>query len=401
MIQIAHVIPTLAEWFGGPVSTALNLGAAQSNIGMKVSYWATGNKEIQDRLNASSLDARLFSSAWPRRWYRSSTLARELTSEISSFDLMELHDAWAYTSFKSAQIARRVDVPYIIMPNGIFMHTWRYRTFKKRAYSMLIGNRMLENAACLHVASEMEAEGCRKAGIQTPITIIPNGIDPDSFETLPDPEEAESRWPILKNRPVVLFVSRISRGKGLDQLIPLWSNLSRTAAYKDALLVIAGPDDYYGYQKVVENMIDSYNLGSKIFLTGMVRGREKLSLMNRADIFVLPSYSENFGIVVAEALACETPVITTTGTPWKQLQSENIGRWVSPKKSELGLAIRELLDMSESQRQGMGRRGRKLVLENYNWNTIVRRHLTLYNCILQGKEIPLHPEPREINIAVA
>ena len=401
MIQIAHVIPTLAEWFGGPVSTALNLGAAQTNIGMKVSYWATGNKEIQDRLNASSLDARIFSSIWPRRWYRSSTLARELASEISSFDLMELHDAWAHTSFKSAQIARRADVPYIIMPNGVFMHAWRYRTFKKRAYSMLIGNRMLENAACLHVASEMEAEGCRKAGIQTPITIIPNGIDPDSFETLPDPEEAESRWPILKNRPVVLFVSRISRVKGLDQLIPLWSNLSRTAAYKDALLVIAGPDDYYGYQKVVEDMIDRYNLNSKIFLTGMVRGREKLSLMNRADIFVLPSYSENFGIVVAESLACETPVITTTGTPWKQLQSENIGRWVPPKKNELDLAIRELLDMSESQRQGMGRRGRKLVLENYNWNTIVRSHLTLYNCILRGKEIPLYPEPKEINIAVA
>ena len=401
MIQVAHVIPTLAEWFGGPVSTALNLGAAQSNIGMKVSYWATGSKELQDRLQGSSLDARLFSSARPRRWYRSPALAKALASEIGSFDLMELHDAWAYTSFKSAQIARRSDIPYIIMPNGVFMHAWRYRALKKRVYSKFIGNRMLENAACLHVASEMEAEGCRKAGIKTPITIIPNGIDAKSFETLPDPAEAESRWPILENRPVVLFLSRISEEKGLDQLIPLWSTLSQTATYKDALLVIAGPDNYYGYRKVVEAMIDRYNLSSKILFTGMVHNREKLSLMNRADIFVLPSYSENFSIVVAEALACETPVITTTGTPWKQLQSEDIGRWVPPERGELDTAIRELLDMSQSQRRGMGRRGRKMVLENYNWNTIVRRHLTLYNCILQGKEIPMEPEPMEINIAVA
>jgi glycosyltransferase involved in cell wall biosynthesis len=126
----------------------------------------------------------------------------------------------------------------------------------------------------------------------------------------------------------------------------------------------------------------------------MVTGRDKLALLRRADVFVLPSYSENFGIVVAEALACGTPVITTTGTPWKQLQDVDAGRWVPPREDELAQALRELLNMSRSERAAMGQRGQDLIQKNYAWDRIVKKYLTVYDCILTGKSIPFHPEPR-------
>jgi len=125
----------------------------------------------------------------------------------------------------------------------------------------------------------------------------------------------------------------------------------------------------------------------------MVRGRRKLALLRRADIFVLPSYSENFGIVVVEALACGTPVITTKGTPWEQLQEVDAGRWVLPREAELARALRELLNMSQSERVAMGQRGQNLIQENYAWDRIVKKFLTVYDCILSEKSIPLHPEP--------
>lgn len=105
----------------------------------------------------------------------------------------------------------------------------------------------------------------------------------------------------------------------------------------------------------------------------------------------MPSYSENFGIVVAEALAYGTPVVTTTGTPWKELQEVDAGRWVAPERGPLAEALRELLEMSAQTREAMGQRGRKLVFERYTWEKAARKLHTVYRCILEGKDIPMNP----------
>jgi len=387
-MRIAHVIPTLAEWYGGPVNVVLNLGSAQHEIGIKVSYWATGDEETRKRLANIPGDVRLFNTYWPRGWCRSPEFTRKLTEQITSFDLIEVHGIWEYTVFTAARIARQADIPYVIRPTGVFTHPWRHRTLKKRLYSVLIGNRALKSAACLHVASQQEAEGCRTAGLNIPIVVVPNGIDRKSFELLPNPQQAEDRWPILKDRQIVLFLSRISPEKGLDQYIPAIRIVLEAASQKKPLFVIAGPD-HKGYLATVKDLLRHYDLESYVFFPGMVRGREKLALYRRADIFVLPSYSENFGIVVAEALSCGTPVITTTGTPWKELEQVDAGRWVEPERHQIAAALLELLEMPKQNRDAMGQRGRKLVFEKYTWENAARKLETVYRCILQGKNIPL------------
>lgn len=391
-MHIAHVIPTLAEWYGGPVNVVLNLSAAQREIGMKVSNWATGDEETKRKWATSCPDVRLFDTHRPKCWFRSPELTRKLTEEITSFDLIEVHGIWEYTVFAAARIARRTDIPYMICPTGVFTHPWRYRTLKKRLYSCLVANRVVKGAACLHVASEMEAEGCREAGIQIPITIVPNGIDPSAFETLPSAKEAEERWPVLKDRQVILFLSRISREKGLDKCIAAIRDVLDMSDLIDTLFVIAGPN-HKSYLATVKDLLERYDLEQYIFFPGMVQGREKLALYRRADIFVLPSYSESYGIVVAEALACGTPVVTTTGTPWKELQDIDAGRWVAPERGPLAKALCELLEMPREEREVMGQRGRNLVFERYTWEKSAKKLRTVYECILGGKDIPQNPEP--------
>lgn len=389
-MHIAHVMPTLAEWYGGPVNTVLNLGAAQREIGIKVSYWATGDEETRRRLASLPGDLRLFNTHWPQGWFRSPELVRKLTEQIASFDLIEVHGIWTYTVFMAARIARRANIPYVIRPTGVFTHPWRYRTLKKRLYSVLIGNRALKGAACLHVASQKEAEGCREAGLRLPITIVPSGIDPKDFEALPDAMEAEDFWPMLKGRQVILFLSRISREKGLDQCIPAIRDLLEAGGLRAPLFVIAGPD-HRGYLATVKNLLERYDLERYVFFPGMLRGREKLALYRRADVFVLPSYSESYGIVVAEALACGTPVVTTTGTPWKGLVDADAGRWVSPERGPLAEALRELLEMPRERREAMGQKGRDIILRDYTWSVAARKMKTVYQSILDGKDVPLCP----------
>jgi glycosyltransferase involved in cell wall biosynthesis len=262
---------------------------------------------------------------------------------------------------------------------------------KKRVYLEWIARPVMDRAACLQVASVLEAESLHRLGYRGPVAVIPGGVDTETLRPS-DPSESDELWPELKGRPVVLFMSRLSPEKGLDLLIPLWADLIKTPAHRDALLVVAGPS-YRGYHKTVEAMVHKHDLQSHVRLPGMVQGARKRALLSRADVFVLPSYSENFGIVVPEALACHTPVITTTGTPWQQLQSIDAGRQVSPTREGLTEALRELLAMSSSQRAAMGRRGRDLVEKHYTWERAAGQFMTMCDCILKGRPVPLHPQP--------
>ena len=268
----------------------------------------------------------------------------------------------------------------------------RYKGFKKKVYLSLIGKRLLDNAACMHAVAPAEIDGFRELGYEGKVFVVHNGIVPEEFTNLSEMNVAEERWPELRGRRVVLFLSRLSPEKGLDQLLPAWVDITSKASYSDALLVLAGPDDR-GYRAVLEQLIVDKGLGSHVLLTGMVNGREKLALMARADIYTLPSYSEGFSNSVLENMAAGTPVLITPGCNFPEVVSANAGLCVEPRKEDIAEALRELLEMSGEQLCGMGARGRRLVLENFTWEIAARKLITVYDSILKGKEIPLHPQP--------
>jgi len=387
------VLGYLNERFGGPPQVALALGGHLENLGAQVSFWATGDDNDRFQLKNDKIRAHLYEISRPKSWFRAPKLIEDLSQQADSIKLFHLHEFWSWPQYAVTKLATKKEIPYIIRPAGV-LKKWsiRHKGMKKRIYLSLIGKRMCRNAACFHAITKNEADDLRALGHDGPVTIIPNGVNAEEYLNLPEPAEAEEHWPELSGRKMVLFLSRISPEKGLNELLPAWSNLMERKAYRDSILVLAGPDDR-NYLSNVKAMVDKYNLNKQVLFTGMVRGRKKQLLISRADVYILPSYSEGFSMSLLENLAAANPVLITPGCNFPEIVREQAGFCVTPERNRLAEALRELLDMSDQKRRAMGLRGQKLVHENYTWRIAAQKLITVYRCVRQGRVIPEYPLP--------
>ncbi len=362
--------------------------------GCDVTCYATGSDEEKSSIKGLGSRAKLFPRVRPLSWFRSPELAAELRKDMGALDLLHLHQLWDYPLYVASRLGSVSGVPYVITPHGT-LEPWclNQKKWKKRMYMWLIAGAMLRQAACIHAVTPPEVDGFVKLGLKNPFTIVPNGIEPDEFTALPMRQEADFLWRALHGRKVVLYLGRIHYKKGLDQLIPAWSAVSRK--HDDSVLVVAGPDEG-GHEAAIRALVKREGTDNSVLFTGMLRGRRKLAMLARADAFVLPSYSEGFSMAVLEAMACGLPCILTPGCNFPQAQKAGAAFIVEPKAGPLGEAVSEVLNMGESQRRAMGERGRRLVLDNYTWDIAARKMITVYRCILGGKRIPLYPEPAQV-----
>src|SRR5205085_10693564 len=213
----------------------------------------------------------------------------------------------------------------------------------------------LRRARSLRVTSEEELKSVRSFGLKNPVALIPNGIDVSDFENLPARAEGESLLPITKDKRVLLFLSRVHPKKGLDLLLKAWRALGEER--RDWLLVIAGPDQL-GHAAELKRLAEEANLKDSVAFAGALFGQAKLAAYALADLFVLPSYSENFGVAIAEALAAGLPVIATKRTPWRGLKGHGCGWWVESSVETLADTLREALSLSQPELAAMGAKGR-------------------------------------------
>jgi len=282
-----------------------------------------------------------------------------------------LHDTglWLPTNHAAATIARELNLAFIISPRGM-LASWaiNYKGWKKRIAWFLYQKRDLEAAQVLHATSREEVRGFRNSGLLQPVALVPNGVD------CPDWQEPPSRQGQTRT---VLFLSRIHPVKGLLNLVQAWA-LVRPKGWR---VVVAGEDEN-GHQRDVENAIHQHQLEKDFDFQGPADGARKWDLYRSADVFVLPSHTENFGLVVAEALACGLPVITTKGTSWEQLVTSRSGWWVQIGAESLAAALSEATSLTDDERREMGRRGRKLVETQYAWHLIAARMCAVYQWML-------------------
>ena len=294
-------------------------------------------------------------------------------------DIFHGNGLWDYPVHQMAYIARKRNKSYIISTHGM-LEPWSLEQskFKKFLAMKVYQNKDLIKATCLHATGQMEVQTIRKLGYTNPIADIPNGIVIKDF-----PRKEYVRG---KTKKTILFLSRIHPKKGIDILINTWALLDDNLKENWSIEIAGNGDDSYISQ--LNSLIQENGLEECIKIVGPKFGHDKIATYHGADVFVLPTHSENFGIVIAEALCCGVPVITTTGTPWQILEEYNAGKWIPVGENPLKVALEGLMSKTDEEREAMGRNGRRLIEEKFSIESVVQRFVLLYQWILTGENKP-------------
>jgi glycosyltransferase involved in cell wall biosynthesis len=272
-------------------------------------------------------------------------------------------------------VAAEKACPLVISPHGTLTPWALGRSHHlKRLIAWNGQQRALNSAACFHVTAASELEDLRNLGYRQPVAVIPNGVDlPPSI-------------PIREARDglQILFLSRLHPKKGLDLLLKVWQDVE--ARHPRSELVVAGPDEA-GYGTAMQKLAQDLGLRSVRFV-GPLIGSAKQRAFSDADLYVLPTHSENFGLTVAEALAAGTPAITTTGAPWSGLVTQRCGWWIERGERELALALEQAHLAGPAELTEMGQRGRAWVAADFAWSEIARKMRHLYQWLEGSAEMP-------------
>ncbi|TCP39299.1 glycosyltransferase [Rhodovulum marinum] len=374
-IRIGLLAGTLSARAGGLSSSVPNLahrlgasGAAEVEV--------LGGEDPSDPQAAAAWAEAVFAARiyGPKSFVFAPSLARRLRTLAP--DVTDVQGLWTYASLANLRYHRAIGTPYVVTPRGMLDPWARDRSaFKKRLVRLWFEDAHLRTAACLRATADMEAEHFRSYGLTNPIAVVPNGVE------IPD---LAPRVPLADGRRRLLFLSRVHPKKGLPILLHAWAALE--VQRPDWDLHIAGPDE-------VNHTAELKALASELGLRrvvwhGAVHGADKAALYRSADLLVLPTYAENFGLVVAEALAQEVPVITTRNAPWSGLESNECGWWIDLSEETLRETLLASTALSPHALHRMGERGRHWVSRDFGLDQVALKMLEVYRWVVAGGTPP-------------
>ena len=283
-----------------------------------------------------------------------------------SIGALHIHGVWEWYLHQVSILARKSRIPYVFSPHGM-LEPWAmsHRRWKKRLAWWLYQRNDLKHSAMLLATAPSEAEQFSRLGLTNKTVVLPNGID---FPA--DLLDKESEQPSRDSAAIrtALFLSRIHPKKGLGMLVEAWAKV-RPQGWQ---MRVVGPDAG-GHRQWVESQVKRYDLQKSWTFQEAVYGEEKAKAFLSSDLFILPTFSENFGIAVAEALAHRLPVVTTKGAPWQGLIDHRCGWWVAPSVEGITQALAQATSTSSQELNAMGQRGRTWAREEFAWPTIAQR----------------------------
>jgi len=382
-MKILHLAPTINAASGGQGLVPINLVRYQQRLGVDAEIWCFDTEaEASEIASGNNLEGSIkrFPSHLHGRLNYSPAAAHELTRLGSTFDLIHQHGIWLWHSQLAAQAARRHRKPLLLSPHGTLEKDALGRSrWKKWIALRLWESRNLRSADCLHATSEKEVGSIRAFGLKNPVMILPNGVPPELLNETGNRQRFLSKHKIASNRRILLFLSRIHPIKGLPMLISAMQGMRHQLG--DWLLVIAGVDEG-GHEAELRRAAAEAGLEKQVQFTGPLFGQGKFDAYAASTCFVLPSYSENFSIAVAEALAFRLPVLTTTGAPWREIAVQKCGWWVAPTVVGIKEGLAEMIGKPLPELALMGERGRNLIATKYLWDQIAEKSVKFYSAII-------------------
>jgi glycosyltransferase involved in cell wall biosynthesis len=390
-MKILHVVPSYypAVRYGGPIRSVHGLAKGLIGRGHEVHVFTTdvdgsGRSPVplNEPVDMDGVSVWYFPTGLGRRLYRSPMMAYALHQRMNEYDIAHLHSVFLWPTSAAASAARRVRVPYIVAPRGMLVGDLirRKSRFAKTAWINLLEKRNLEGAAAIHVTSEIEANDFAALGLSHKRTFtIPNGVEMPCAarnSRIAQPLLAE-----LSSGPFILFLGRVNWKKGLDRLIPAMVDVCCGAT-----LVIAGNDEE-AYQPILEALAERTGVTERMRFIGPLDDAEKWQVLAQASLLVLPSYSENFGIVALEAMMAGCPVIVTPEVGLANIiRDVGAGLVVDGTPAELTRAINALLQAPEERRK-MGEAGRRSARGKFSWDVIATDMEQVYReCVSEGRK---------------
>jgi glycosyltransferase involved in cell wall biosynthesis len=303
----------------------------------------------------------------PRLWLTSLPMIRPLRTAIDAADVVHLHSLYLFHDWLTGALCHRLGTPYIVRPHGTLdPYLFRRHRRRKAVMDALFQTRVLRRAAAVHYTSAEEARLAVPHACGRPAMVVPNAVHVDDYARLPPAGAFRQAHPETADRKILLFLGRLNFKKGLDLLATAFGQLARTRP--DLHLVVAGPDDGEG-PRTRASLARSGALSRTTF-TGMLEGTAKLAAFRDSDLFVLPSYSENFGLAVVEAMACALPVVISNRVNiGEEIAAAGAGCVVPPEPGPLVAAIGAFLDDAPAARRA-GQNGQALVRDRFDWTDV-------------------------------
>lgn len=387
-MKVLHVIPTLSPADGGPTRGLRDAAKGLYDHGIEVSICTTNEDQ------RAKLAVPLGRPQWEAGatvWYfdrltffytLSLGITGWLVKHIREFDLVHIHCLFSFPSTAAAFIAHKQQVPYIIRPLGTFSH-WGIRNRRpllKQISTLFIERQILQNASLIHFTSEQERDEFPPAHLRTRCVVVPIGIDLTPTWVLSKPGNFKARFAELTGKTLLLFLSRIDPKKGLDLLLPALVQLKLLKL--NVALVVAGKGENE-FTESLHQKAQKLGIGGDIIWAGFLSGQAKLEALADADVFVLPSYSENFGIAVVEAMASGLPVLISDQVGIHQQVVQAGAGLVVPCQVEALTEALARIAQSPDWRRHMGIRGRQLVEEHFSLESVTRSLIDVYRQVVR------------------
>ena len=387
-----HAIPGIPAHAGGPSRSVPGLCRALSEVGLETWLLSFYTEDVlEDPRNVNFITGPGF------RYSSALRTSQEALKSVNPH-IVHVHGLWTPANHAMIVQARMRRIPVVISIRGM-LDPWalKQKRGKKLLAMLLYQWRDIRTASLLHATARQEYENIRKQRFRQPVAVIPNGVEVPADLALARHGTAQ---PADRLR-TALFLARLHPGKGLLDLAEAWARV-RPQGWR---MRVVGPDNH-GHQAEVTARLRALGLEQEWVFEGSVDDTGKWQYYQKADLFILPSHSENFGISIAEALAAGLPVITTKGTPWSELQGNSAlphsrtpalsnartslcGWWIDIGVEPLTQALREAIALTDDDRRKIGNNGRSLMESRYRWHAIACQMGEAYNWLLSRE----HPTP--------